>query len=66
MNAHFATRSLNPDGSWKDLTAQLNSSADLSPTAAQMPRLVGLAYASRLYRELEELKGIQQIFSAWR
>ena len=57
MNAHFASRSLNPDGSWKDLTAQLNSSADVSPTAAQMPRLVGLAYASRLYRELEELKG---------
>ncbi len=56
MNAHFATRSLNPDGSWKDLTAMFNSSADLSPTAAQMPRLVGLAYASRLYRELEGLK----------
>ncbi len=60
MNAHFASRSLNPDGSWKDLTAQLNSSADVSPTAAQMPRLVGLAYASRLYRELEELKGFSE------
>jgi pyruvate/2-oxoglutarate/acetoin dehydrogenase E1 component/TPP-dependent pyruvate/acetoin dehydrogenase alpha subunit len=55
MNAHFATRSLNPDGSWKDMTAMKNSSADISPTAAQMPRLVGLAYASRLYRELPEL-----------
>lgn len=58
MNAHFATRSLNPDGSWKELAELLNSSADVSPTGSQMPRLVGLAYASRLYRELEELKGL--------
>jgi 2-oxoisovalerate dehydrogenase E1 component len=55
MNAHFATRSLNADGSWMDLTKIRNSSSDVSPTAAQMPRLVGLAYASRLYRELEDL-----------
>jgi TPP-dependent pyruvate/acetoin dehydrogenase alpha subunit len=55
MNAHFATRLLNEDGSWRDLTQQYNSSADLSPTAAQMPRLVGLGYASCLYRELPEL-----------
>ena len=56
MNAHFATRSLTPDGSWKDLTVQYNSAPDISPTGSQMPRLVGLAYASRLYRELEELR----------
>ena len=55
MNAHFSTRSLNPDGSWKDLTQMVNSAPDLSPTAAQMPKLVGLGYASRLYRELQEL-----------
>lgn len=55
MNAHFASRSLNPDGSWKDLREIPNSSADLSPTGSQMPRLVGLAYASRLYRALPEL-----------
>ncbi len=55
MNAHFSTRSLNTDGSWKDLTQMFNSSPDLSPTAGQMPKLVGLGYASRLYRELEEL-----------
>jgi len=55
MNAHFASRSLNPDGSWKDLTAQPNSSADVSPTGSQMPRVVGLAYASKLYRQLDEL-----------
>ena len=55
MNAHFATRSLNPDGSWKNLTEQYNAAADLSPTGAQMPKLVGLGYASRLYRELASL-----------
>jgi 2-oxoisovalerate dehydrogenase E1 component len=60
MNAHFATRSLNPDGSWKDLTAQCNSSADLSPTGSQMPRTVGLAYASKLYRQLDDLKEFTQ------
>src|SRR4051812_34901471 len=38
MNAHFATRSLNPDGSWKELSAMHNSSADVSPTGSQMPR----------------------------
>ncbi len=56
MNAHFASRSLNPDGSWKNLVEQYNSAADLSPTASQMPRLVGLAYASRLYRQVDELQ----------
>jgi len=55
MNAHFGARSLNADGTWKDLTAQFNSSGDIAPTASQMPRLVGLAYASRLYREIPEL-----------
>ncbi len=60
MNAHFATRLLNEDGSWRAQTLQYNSSADLSPTAAQMPRLVGLGYASRLYRELEELHHMTQ------
>ena len=56
MNCHFATRSLNPDGSWKNQTELYNTSADVSPTASQMPRLVGLAYASRLYRELDVLR----------
>nr|MBI1229574.1 transketolase [Cytophagales bacterium] len=55
MNGHFATRSLNADGSWKNLMKINNSTADVSPTAAQMPRLVGLAYASKLYRENEQL-----------
>ena len=56
MNAHFATRSLKEDGSWKNLANQFNSAPDISPTGSQMPRLVGLAYASRLYRELPELQ----------
>ena len=60
MNAHFATRSLNPDGTWKDLTKQYNSAPDISPTGSQMPRLVGLAYASRLYREIAELREFTQ------
>ncbi len=56
MNGHFATRSLNADGSWKNLTEQKNSSADISPTAGQMPRLLGLAQASKVYRAVPELK----------
>lgn len=60
MNAHFGTRLINDDGSWKNQTATKNTSSDVSPTASQMPRLVGLAYASRLYRELEELKNFTQ------
>jgi 2-oxoisovalerate dehydrogenase E1 component len=56
MNGHYATRFLDEKGEWKDLTASKNSSADVSPTASQMPRLLGLAYASKLYRNLPELK----------
>ncbi len=55
MNGHFATRSLNDDGTWKNLTAQKNSSADVSPTASQMPRLLGLAQASKVYRAQKDL-----------
>ncbi|AZB10741.1 transketolase [Chryseobacterium sp. G0162] len=53
MNGHFATRSLNEDGSWKDLTAQKNISSDISPTAGQMPRLLGLAQASTIYKNVK-------------
>lgn len=51
MNAHFATRTLDENGEWLDLVDRLNSSPDVSPTGSQMPRLVGLAWASKLYRE---------------
>ena len=50
MGGHFATHSLHEDGSWKNLTQQYNSSSDISPTAGQMPRLLGLAQASKIYR----------------
>jgi pyruvate/2-oxoglutarate/acetoin dehydrogenase E1 component/TPP-dependent pyruvate/acetoin dehydrogenase alpha subunit len=63
MNGHFATRSLNKDGSWKNLTKTNNSAADISPTAAQMPKLLGLAYASKLFRENKGLKGLSQFSS---
>jgi len=53
MNAHFASRFLDGDGAWKNQLDAFNVSADLSPTGSQMPRLVGLAWASRLYRELQ-------------
>src|SRR5262249_17411105 len=55
MGGHYATKTINEDGSWKDLTKIKNSSADLSPTASQMGRLVGLALASKLYRQNEDL-----------
>ncbi len=57
FNNHFATSNVNPDGSWRNLMAQKNAAADLSPTAAQMPRLVGLAYASKLFRHSSGLEG---------
>jgi TPP-dependent pyruvate/acetoin dehydrogenase alpha subunit len=53
MGGHFSTHSLNEDGSWKNLTLQQNSSPDISPTAGQMPRLLGLAQASKIYRNVE-------------
>lgn len=53
MNGHYATRSLNEDGSWKNLMQQKNSSSDISPTAGQMPRLLGLALASNIYKSVK-------------
>ena len=50
MNGHYATRSLDENGNWKALKDIKNSSADISPTAGQMPRLLGLAQASKIYR----------------
>lgn len=55
MNGHFATRYLNDKGEWLTQTDKKNSSADISPTAGQMPRLLGLAYASKLYRNNKDL-----------
>ena len=56
MGGHFATHSLDENGNWKNLTEQKNSSADISPTAGQMPRLLGLAQASKIYRNVNGLE----------
>ncbi len=55
FNNHFGSRSIDENGEWKDITKQPNTSADISPTAGQMPRLIGLAYASKLFRQNPEL-----------
>ena len=64
MGGHFATRNLDSDGNWKNLMEQKNSSADISPTAGQMPRLLGLALASKIYREHPELKKLDAFNAA--
>ena len=56
MGGHYSTRNLDANGEWKNLMLQKNSSADISPTGGQMPRLVGLAQASKVYRQQEALK----------
>ena len=55
MGGHFTTHSLDDNFEWKNLTQQKNSSSDISPTGAQMPRLLGLAQASKVYRNLKEI-----------
>lgn len=56
MGGHFATHSLDENGNWKNLMQQKNSSADISPTAGQMPRLLGLAQASKIFRNVKDLE----------
>jgi pyruvate/2-oxoglutarate/acetoin dehydrogenase E1 component/TPP-dependent pyruvate/acetoin dehydrogenase alpha subunit len=56
MGGHFATKSINEDGTWRNLAQQKNSSADISPTAGQMPRLLGLAQASKVFRQVKGLE----------
>ncbi len=56
FNNHFSTRSMDEKGNWKNLSEQKNSSSDISPTAGQMPRLLGLALASKIYRDNPELR----------
>ncbi len=59
MGGHYATRNLDKDGNWKNLSDQKNSSSDISPTSGQMPRLLGLAQASKVYRNLPDLNNIE-------
>ena len=63
MTAHFATCLLEPDGRFRNLVDRVNVASDVSPTGSQMPRLVGLSYASKLYRELPELEAMAARFS---
>ncbi|QTE38466.1 thiamine pyrophosphate-dependent enzyme [Mucilaginibacter gossypii] len=60
MNCHYATRFVNTDGSWVNQAETMNSSSDISTTAGQIPRLLGLAYASKLYRQNKELDYLKQ------
>lgn len=60
MNGHFASRFLDEMGQWKDLTAEPHSTSDISPTAGQMGRALGIAYASKLYRDNPDLHGLTQ------
>lgn len=61
MNGHFATRMIDERGAFKNLAQLKNSSADISPTAGQMPRLVGLAYASKLFKNNPDLAAFKEL-----
>src|SRR5690606_33094675 len=61
MNSHFATPNITEDGNWRDLTKIKNTASDMAPTAAQMPRSLGLAFASKLFREVEDLKQLTHL-----
>ena len=63
MSNHFATRTIDERGAWRDLLATGQTASDLSPVGAQMPRSVGLAWASKLYRGTSELKAVADGFS---
>lgn len=63
MNAHFATPNIDENGHWLNLTQIKNTAADLAPTASQMPRSIGLAYTSKLFREFSELENFAHLSS---
>ncbi|MEI9935222.1 MAG: thiamine pyrophosphate-dependent enzyme [Ferruginibacter sp.] len=61
MNAHFATRIHDENGEWLDLVNRKNITSDMAPTAAQMPRAVGLAFASKQFRNVKELQDLKEL-----
>ena len=61
MNAHFATKFVDEKGEWLDLANRKNVSSDIAPTGGQMPRALGLAFASKLFRDVEELKDLKNL-----
>ncbi len=61
MNCHFATRNVDENGEWVDLANRKNISSDIAPTAGQMPRALGLAYASKAFRNIEQLQDFKNL-----
>lgn len=61
MNAHFATRMVDENGNWLDLANRRNISSDMAPTAAQMPRALGLAFASKCFRNTHQLHQFDEL-----
>ncbi len=61
MNAHFATKMVDENGDWLDLAFRKNISSDMAPTASQMPRGLGLAFASKLFRNVPVLKDMKNL-----
>lgn len=61
MNSHFATRVVDENGDWLDIVNRKNISSDMAPTAGQMPRALGLAYASKFFRNVKEVKDIKDL-----
>src|SRR5215217_7204747 len=61
MNAHFATKLVDENGEWVDLANRKNISSDIAPTAGQMPRSLGLAFASKLFRESPVLQDFKYL-----
>ncbi len=61
MNAHFATKFVDENGDWLDLANNKNVSSDISPTAGQMPRALGLAFASKTFRNVEDLNQFKNL-----
>ncbi len=62
MNGHFSTRMLDDDGNWLKQTDRINISSDISPTASQMPRVLGLAFASKIYKSNKNLHAHSDFF----
>jgi pyruvate/2-oxoglutarate/acetoin dehydrogenase E1 component/TPP-dependent pyruvate/acetoin dehydrogenase alpha subunit len=61
MNAHFATKFVDENGNWLDLVNKKNVSADVAPTSGQMPRALGLAFASKIFREVDALQDLENL-----
>lgn len=61
MNAHFATKMVDENGDWLNLSELKNISSDIAPTAGQMPRALGLAFASKAFRNINETSDLKNL-----